>query len=396
MKKKNKIVILPLMIFTLTIGFLPINASAKTITDFENEINKFTKDLEEKEAKIAKNDAEVAEIKKRINEIESQIQKIEQEANELQEEIERSNQEIAEKSEQSKSLFQYLQVSEGENAYLEYVFGATSVTDMVYRMAIVEQLTEYNNQIMEELETLIKENQQRKEELSLKQEELNKLTKELEEEQERINAESSAIRDSMPSVEQQLKEAKANLTYYKNLGCGANEDIYDCQYRVEQSNNSGVSLPSVSGFSRPMENGYVTQNWSGYGCHLGIDLSNTNKTMPIYPIAEGVITRIYHDANDALCVAIRHNVGGRYIYSSYAHLSSYGNIYEGQYVTTNTHIGNMGNTGYSFGAHLHLEVATCHWTSGGGCSWKEYQKRTINPRQYVGFPSSLRTWWYGK
>ena len=395
MKKKiiNKIcVTITTAIFVISI--IPINVSAKTIKDFENEINEFTSQLEEKEKQIATNDAEVEKIKNRIKEIEGQIQTLEEESATLQAEIDESNNEIAEKSEQSKSLFQYLQVSEGENAYLEYIFGATDITDMVYRMAIVEQLTEYNDQIMDELTALIEENQKRKDELASKQEELNQLTKELETEKERINAESSAIRDSMPSIEQQLKEAKSNLTYYKNLGCGTNEDIYACQYRVEQ--NSSTSIPSVSGFSRPMASGYVTQNWSGYGGHLGIDLSNTNKTIAIYPIAEGVITRIYHDEYDALCVAIRHNVGGRYIYSTYAHLSSYGNIYEGQYVTTNTHIGNMGNTGYSFGAHLHLEVATCHWTSGGGCSWGEYQKRTINPRQYVGFPSSLRTWWYNK
>ncbi len=29
--------------------------------------------------------------------------------------------------------------------------------------------------------------------------------------------------------------------------------------------------PSVNGFFRPMTSGYVTQNWGGYGGHLGID-----------------------------------------------------------------------------------------------------------------------------
>src|SRR5699024_6917078 len=110
-------------------------------------------------------------IQENIANIESQISEIENETAILEQEIEASNQEISEKSEQSKSLFQYLQVSEGENAYLEYIFGATDVTDMVYRMAIVEQLTEYNDQVMDELSQLVKENEQRKTELSKKNEE---------------------------------------------------------------------------------------------------------------------------------------------------------------------------------------------------------------------------------
>ena len=46
---------------------------------------------------------------------------------------------------------EYYQVENGTNAYLEYVFGATSITDMVYRMSVAEQLTDYNDKIMKDL-----------------------------------------------------------------------------------------------------------------------------------------------------------------------------------------------------------------------------------------------------
>lgn len=393
MKKISSILLLML----LAIFLVPVNTSAKTIKDLENEVNKFTADLENKKNQIATNDAEVAEIKKKIADIERQISQIKSETQILEQEIEESNAEIEEKSEQSKALFQYLQVSEGENAYVEYIFGATDVTDMVYRMAVVEQLTEYNDQIMDELTELIKENEQRKEGLATKNAELEKLTEELESEQSRINANTASIKEAMPSVEQQLKEAKANLNYYKNLRCGASEDIYSCQYRVEQGSggSGGVNVPSASGFYRPMVSGYVTQNWGGYGGHLGMDLSNTNKTIEVYPIASGVVFAKYYDSAKALVLKIRHNVNGRYIYSTYAHLSAwYVNV--GQVVTPDTVIGRMGNTGNSSGAHLHLEITTCDWHKGGGCTWSAYQRSTINPRQYIGFPSGLRTWWNGR
>ncbi|HIT37431.1 MAG TPA: peptidoglycan DD-metalloendopeptidase family protein [Candidatus Onthousia faecipullorum] len=398
-----------LLIFLLTIFLVPINTNAKTLKELEEEVTKFTNELQSKNNQIAANDAEVAEIEERIKSIQSQIKEITNETTILESEIAESNQEIARKSEESKSLFQYIQVSEGENAYLEYIFGATSVTDMVYRMAIVEQLTEYNDKVMKELTELVEENEARKEELAKKNKELEELTDELEQEQEKINADSAAIRETMPSVEEQLKSAKENLQYYKNLGCGLNEDIYACQYRVEQANNSGSSggyVPSAAGFYKPMESGYVTQNWMNNG-HLGIDLSNSNKTIEVHPIATGTVFKIYYDNcswsncsygcnGRARVVKIRHNVNGRYIYSTYAHLSSFGDIEEGQVVTPDTVIGRMGNTGCSTGPHLHLEITTCDWHSGGGCTWATYKKSTINPRTYIGFPSGLRVWWYGR
>ena len=219
---------------------VPVNTSAKTLKQLEDEVNKFTADLESKNNQIATNDAEVAEIKKKIADIESQISAIQNETAVLEQEIKESNVEIAEKSEQSKSLFQYIQVSEGENAYLEYIFGATDVTDMVYRMAVVEQLTEYNDQIMDELTQLIEDNKVRKEELATKNTELENLTKELEAEQEKINAETASIKDAMPTVEQQKREAEKQLAYYKKLGCGENEDINSCEMRV-----NGNSVPSA-------------------------------------------------------------------------------------------------------------------------------------------------------
>ena len=381
MKKISSVILLIL----LTIFIIPVNTNAKTLKQLEDEVNKFTADLESKNNQIAANDAEVAEIKQKIADYENQISEIKSETAVLEQEIEESNIEIAEKSEQSKSLFQYLQVSEGENAYVEYIFGATDVTDMVYRMAIVEQLTEYNDQVMDDLTKLIEDNKQRKEELAAKNTELEKLTDELEAEQSKINAETAAIRDAMPSVEKQKEEAEKQLAYYKKLGCGENEDITSCEMRV-----NGNSVPSASGFYRPMVSGYVTQNWMNAG-HLGIDLSNTNKTIEIYPVASGVVFAKYYDTYGALVLKIRHNVNGRYIYSTYAHLSAwYVNV--GDVVTPDTVIGRMGNTGYSFGAHLHLELTTCDWHAGGGCTWATYQKSTINPRQYIGFPSGLRVW----
>ncbi len=385
--KKVKITLV-ITLFVSLFAVLPMNVKAKTISEFEKEVDEFTADLEYKLSRIAKNDAEVAQIKAEIAVIEQEIIDTENEIETLQIEINESNLEIERKTKESEEIVRYRQISEGTNIYMEYVFDSSSITDMVYRMSIVEQLTAYNEKIMKELRDLIESNNKKQETLAASKNELIELEENLESEKERIGEDTASLKEGIPALEQQIKSAEANVKYYKSLGCGANEDIQACQYRISQNSGSSASIPSTNGFYRPMEHGYVTQPYKGLA-HMGIDLGSSDKTIALYPIANGQIFKIYYDMYGALVVKIRHNYNGRYLYSTYAHLSKFANIKEGQYVTHMTTIGDMGNTGYSFGAHLHLEITSCDWNTGGGCTWGQYQSSTFNPVNYINIPSSF-------
>ena len=172
----KKIIILTIALVTIiSLISLPIETSAKTIKQFEAEVNKYTAELNEVKSKMARNDAEIAAIKKKIANLEQQMVDAQNEIERLQVEIEDSEKEIERKSEESKSIIEYYQIANGTNAYLEYAFGAKDITDMIYRMSVVEQLTEYNDKVMKELEELIKNNKKKQQELSQKKVELTKL-----------------------------------------------------------------------------------------------------------------------------------------------------------------------------------------------------------------------------
>ena len=401
----KKISLILVIVSLVSLISLPINTSAKTVAEFEAEVKKYTKELEETKASLARNEAEVKAIEKKIKEYERQIKEAETEIIELQKEIDASNLEIERKSEESKKIIEYYQVANGTNAYLEYAFGATSITDMIYRMSVVEQLTDYNDKIMKELEALIEKNKAQQQQLKEKKSQLTKLSEDSEKQKKRIQADSASLRDTVPSIETRMKEAQEMVKYYKGLGCGNNEDIQKCQHRVEQSSSN--SLPSVGFFSRPMAKGYIVRGYSSG--HIGYDLSSSNKSEPVYPIAAGSVHAIYTDActsgnwcqrmgisckGNAKIVVIKHNYNNSYIYSSYVHLGSYGNIREGQFVTKDTLIGYMGNTGCSTGPHLHLEIAGCFWKNNGGCTYENnkyktgYLDRLINPNSIIRLPSS--------
>ncbi len=380
------------------VSLFPYNIKAKTVKDFENEVAKYTSELQAKKDKIAKNDKEVAEIKVKIADIENQITAAENEVKRLQREIIESNKKIEEKNEESKKLIKYLQVVNNENSYLEYIFGSTSIQEMVYRVSVVEQLMDYNKQVMEDLQNLINENNRKQQELNTKSQELDNLKKSLNEQKARIEDDTANIKVGMPKLDEQIKAAKRNVEYYKKLGCGATEDIIACQFRVE----GGASIPSSNGYYRPIQYGYMTQGYRGYPGHLGVDIGSRNKTIPIYPIADGQLYFVGYDSAGALIVVLRHNVGGSYLYSTYAHMSSFSgavsgyinhkrgtsdSIKNGPLISHNTTIGNMGSTGNSFGSHLHLEITTCSWHDKGGCSYGQYVNRTKNPSSLISLPS---------
>ena len=188
--KKKIVALLVLVSIVTSYIILPVDthADANTLAEFRAEVEQYTSELEDNRNQV---DEEVAKIRERISEIESELDRIVEEVGTLQTEIDESNKEIEQKSQESKSIIEYYQIANGENAYLEYAFGATDITDMIYRMAVVEQLTEYNDQIMDELDALITKNKQQQEDLSKKQKEQQDLQTQLEEERDKINAETA-------------------------------------------------------------------------------------------------------------------------------------------------------------------------------------------------------------
>jgi murein DD-endopeptidase MepM/ murein hydrolase activator NlpD len=113
---------------------------------------------------------------------------------------------------------------------------------------------------------------------------------------------------------------------------------------------SPLIVETKHGVSYPTEAVRITQNYGFF--HPGIDFDGITGD-PINPITAGKVELIeYSNVGYGNAVYINHGNGTK---SLYAHLSKI-NVSEGDTVTTETIIGEMGATGRSFGDHLHLEV----------------------------------------
>lgn len=95
------------------------------------------------------------------------------------------------------------------------------------------------------------------------------------------------------------------------------------------------------------------------GCssfHQGIDMLGGDG-MPVYAIADGVVSSLQEDWSYGEHVFIEHEVNGQRVTSLYAHMGAGSTmVAPGQEVKAGDPIGLVGNTGASTGPHTHLEI----------------------------------------
>jgi murein DD-endopeptidase MepM/ murein hydrolase activator NlpD len=131
---------------------------------------------------------------------------------------------------------------------------------------------------------------------------------------------------------------------------------------VDQTNICGGG-PVASGFGWPAGSHAISGNGYGPG-HLGIDIQ-ANEGEPVYAAGSGIVTMAQGGWNYGYGNVVQIDHGNGYV-TIYAHLSQI-NVSVCTPVGQGAVIGAAGNTGNSFGAHLHFEVRQ------GGSNVNPYQ-----------------------
>ena len=146
-------------------------------------------------------------------------------------------------------------------------------------------------------------------------------------------------------------------------------------------------IPITTGsFAIPLVKGYVSCEWMCYPEHYGIDLGNHgDQSTPVVAAADGTVLEVRRwngiqgEGGDyGHAVLLQHNIDGRTYATMYAHLRDYPTLKRGDVVKQGQKLGTMGNTGYSFGAHLHFEIRD------GSTAYSAAR----NPRNYISFPKN--------
>ncbi|WP_435159317.1 M23 family metallopeptidase [Amycolatopsis sacchari] len=90
--------------------------------------------------------------------------------------------------------------------------------------------------------------------------------------------------------------------------------------------------------------------------HTGTDYAAADGT-PILAVADGVVTVAGFSGGYGGLIVIEHTISGQRVASAYAHMWKHGiHVSVGDRVSAGQHVGDVGSSGRSTGAHLHFEI----------------------------------------
>jgi peptidoglycan hydrolase CwlO-like protein len=197
-------------------------------------------------------------------------------------------------------------------------------------------------------------------------------------------ARKKAAAEAKKRAEQEAAQAAAQAASQASQATETKKQSTSSGYSAKSNSSSSSSpassnvsqAPAVSSgtFTRPSA-GYVSstmgERWNKQ--HAGIDIAASG-TVPVVAAADGVVSRSYFSSTYGNVVFVTHSISGQQWTTVYAHLSSR-QVGEGAVVAKGQQVGIMGNTGHSFGQHLHFELHKGPWN---------YSKsNAVNPLDYI-------------
>lgn len=317
------------------------------------------------ENKINDLNLELEDVYVMISDLNDQIATQEDKIALLDAEIARLEESIAEKDQQIRDRMYVLQSSINSNVYLEFLMGATSLDDFFGRMASIDELTEYDHDLITSFA-----NDKKEVEDNRQQEE---------DEKDRLAELKSQQDDLADKLSEQISEISIEMEEAAHQSEEYQQELADISSSIESAlvNSGGyVDGPiSSSGFSCPAQWGIVTAaNWqypSG-GVHFGMDIGGRLGS-ELYAPCDGVVIYMqtgcasdggylgnYCGGGAGNYMVMLTQMNGTTYAIRYLHMTnnnyigwtsgSFIPVYRGQVV------GFMGHSGNSTGTHVHIEI----------------------------------------
>lgn len=383
MKRIFKFSILLILLFSFY-----INTEAKTLGDLKNELAQLEKDKKEQDEKKKLTQSEMNKVNNRIDTITTTIENTEVKIKDLSDEIVVLEAKADEKEVEIKDVISFLQITNSENAYMEYIFGAKSIEDLILRSAVSEQLVAYNDDLIEEYNETVKEYRTKTEELKVEITNLDKEQDNLKGELVKLGDTLDDVMDVTADINAEIEAQKKMIKYYQDtLGCKDDQNINSCG-----------KVPYSGKMIRPVNSGRITSNF-GYRLHptknvwklhSGIDIAGGSTD--VYATAPGTVAGVmWKTSCGGTMLFVHHNINGTYYTSAYYHLYKV-LVDVGEYVDQNTKIAVTGGTKSltpwdtcTTGRHLHFSIARGLYMKEY-TSWSTYTAKLVNPVSVVNFP----------
>lgn len=167
------------------------------------------------------------------------------------------------------------------------------------------------------------------------------------------NAPERIAQDLTVGVEQ-MRESIPSQSYTAPSTIAPQGAQRDSQYSVAILQRFSWPVPQL-----PQSSGFGPRDCDPEMCspfHQGIDLT-PGAGVPIKSVTGGTVRSAGWADKYGYAVTVDHVVDGQAVSTLYAHMQENSiEVHQGQNIERGTHIGRVGDTGQSYGAHLHFEV----------------------------------------
>ncbi len=375
MRKVNfrRIAVSLLLIFSTIVcsSSLGIEAiAAKSESQYNNEISK----LEDKAAAIQKEinklknqKAEQAKIQKKLDEqilnTQALIDACQLQIDKYQSKIDANEKKIEEQSAlkdevitEFKKRLRTIYMSNSGNS-IQILLGADSFSDYLTLAELSKRTSEKDRKTVDQIIDIIDEINEIQKEIKVDIEAQGVVRKTLSEQRSALNAQLGQVEGTMSEIQSEINENNADLKDY-------NKAIDKLEAELERyygaAKESTITYDG-SRFKWPVSGYYTVTSsfkWRWGRQHKGIDISGANIHGAPITAAQGgqVIAAGWNNGGYGNYVMINHgNYNGKNYITLYAHMSKV-KTSVGATVKKGDLIGLVGNTGRSFGAHLHFEI----------------------------------------
>ncbi|MBP5303973.1 MAG: peptidoglycan DD-metalloendopeptidase family protein [Clostridia bacterium] len=384
------------LVLVLLIGCVPYFMSrAQTVADLreekaaleakiaslESKKNALSGDLSDQKAKKEAIDEQIELKKQQIALNDSMIYELNVQINENQTAISNSEKEIADREDSIKARFAALQerlrvVSKtGNMSLLQMLFDTDNYVDYLLKSKLMKTIAANDEKLIHELEIEIEEINKVKQKLVAKRKDLDSQKESLETVRKEADADKEELEALSNEAEHLMKDLQSDIHYYNNQNNATEDQIAAMEAEIQEilNRSSGSNNEAYLGGKMywPSRDCFIVTDTFGWrmlsgssNFHKGIDIACSGSAYgkDIVAADDGIV--IYANRYDSwgsgygYYVMVDHGINGagQRIVTVYAHMSAV-YVSEGQRVTGgSTQLGAIGNTGWSYGSHLHFEV----------------------------------------
>ena len=383
-KKTVCILLSAAVVFTFTDSEPAYAVTNESIRQKEAEIDKAKEEVKNLKSNLTDVEALKAELEKSKSDLAAYVTQLDNELSGIQAKIEQYNTLITEKEQQiadttdelneaiKQQEEQYAAMKKrikfmyerGDTFYLEMLFSASGLSDMVNKADYIEALSQYDRNKLDEYVEIIEMVQLCKDELEAEKEVLDEAKLAVEAEETNVSsliqekeAQIYAVSADISSKEAAIKEYEAMIAQENEEIAALEKAVAEEKARLEAENarkyNGGMFAWPCPSYTR-ISDEYGNRTHPILGIqqfHNGLDMAAPGGSA-ILAAYDGDVVAAAYSSSMGNYIMIDHGSG---LYTIYMHCSAL-YVSKGQAVTKGQNIAAVGSTGRSTGNHLHFSV----------------------------------------